>query len=245
MNKRVTQHEFTIDPTISSGNYFSLLCKYYEGVKVSAVIEDTNGNKQVIKDKMNKKWFSDLPVTDKQYYILTDFFPVDYASIRTLPPIDYFLFAQKKLTPSEKKIRKIRSVISEVIAARIVSKEEYLYKKFPLTRRASFAELLRALHCLKEIDAITRCYVDYKYQKIILVLNDVFPIGLTTTFISDAVLPSFDIEDGFAFDVLSSQWATKEWKRCFRDWKTQLKTDYSSWNEPIFPPDYTWSLLLR
>ena len=244
MNKRVTQHEFTIDPILSE-NYFSLLCKYYEGVKVSAVIEDTNGNKHVVKGKINKKWFSDLPITDKPYYILTDFFPVDYASIRTLPPVDSFLFAQKKLTQSEKKIRKIRNVISEVITARIVNEEKYLYRKFPFTRQTSFDELLRALHCLKEIDAITRCYVDYKYQKIILVLNDVFPIGITNTFISDAVLPSFDIEEGFAFGVLSSQWTTKEWKRCFRNWKVQLETDYSSWNEPIFPPDYIWSLLIR
>ena len=243
MTKRVTQHEFIIKPDTSE-NYFSLLSKYYEEIKVTAIFEDMSGNKSVMQGKTSKDWFADLATTRTKYHLLTDFFPVYYATIRTLPPIDYYFFGHTKLPKIEKKLRKIRSVISEVIAARILNKDEYIYRKFPFTSNVSFGELLHALHCLKKIDSITRCLIDYRFQKIILVLNDVYPIGLTTTFISDAILPSFDVEEGFAFDILSSQWATKEWARYFRDWKSQLDVDYSLWNEPIFPPDYTWSLLI-
>ena len=243
MSYRLTQHEFLIDKE-HIDNYFQLLNKYYAGIESTVIFEDIDSHKSIMRGRINLDWLQNLPKVNK-YYLLTDPFPSNYATIRTFPPIDTYLFTKNTIPKHEKKLRKMKNVISNFISTRLEEeKYKYLYIKYPFTNDITFVDLLKSLHSLKNIDHITRCLINYQKENIILVLDDLYPIGLTTSYICDASLPSFDIEEGFSFDVLSTQWVTKEWKRCFKDWHRELVPDYSSWDEPIFPPDYTWSMII-
>ena len=175
------------------------------------------------------EWLSSLPPAD-MYHVTTDRFWAEQATIIALPK--YFHEAKEPSTVQD--IVKIANAIDCMISSRISSggNEIRIQHKFDAD---CFDNVLLALQNLKNIQHVTGLFASNKDERVILIINNRYPILVTTNLASDCTLPVLDLDDGFSQNVFGSAYIPTEWKEAFDLWSSKLKaTNYDSWDEDLF-----------
>jgi len=239
------EYEFTIpEDSSSKENYIKLLCKYYPNVKCKIITEDN----EIIAVRMN----NDLLLRNdiSRVNLITEAITDNYACIRVLPEKDPIFFVHAtggeatKIRVS-KGVKKLRDFLDKLLEDISKVKLPISYITFETTTYL-FGDVLNALRYVHSVDSITRCYINYQEEKVILVIKEEFVLGITRTKITWANLPIFDVEEGFTNTIISDPWFSVEWHSQFNWWHDKLvESNYTHWNEPIFPKDYSWTLLVK
>ncbi len=199
-----------------------LLIKYYADIPI-----EVNGKA----GKCTEEFFQSVPEAPS-YTAITGSFWSGYAAVRAMapPPSGFF-------TPADQQSNNgVTQAIDAVIKGRLGAQENEIGIESDF-KRQSFASLVQSFKNISSTEKITRLFVSNIDETIVLVLEDLYPIKITTDRVSDWNLPTFDPDDGFvtkSFDQLDK--GPSEWAPSFERWaKRLIESDYASWDQPILP----------
>lgn len=230
-----TAHTFRFNND-NKQNWFNLLCKYYEGVNITAITDDIHR----CRGKISLDFFNNTLIPGSNYTLETERFWAEGAAIKCLP--QYNNTGNCKLTTEENcqnnsKIVKKTHSIDSVIESRSYhgGQEIFLSNK---TCVDTFDDLLTAFSLIKNTSNITRLYISFREELIVIVLKDRHTLVITKNNVSDATLPIFDVDDGFLPNAFDCGLLMEEFNVSFKTWLSEFKkTNGDNWNSPVVSID--------
>ena len=208
-------------------NWFHLLCKYYEGVGVTVVVDGT----QKCKGGISLEFFNNVVPVGTNYECTTDKFWAEKGSINCMPK--YVAPNNQNDIVYSSEIINASSNIDSVVSSRLSHGGQEVFMSRDITI-SNFNDLLTAFSLIKNTEHITRSYVSHKSEAIVIVLNDRHTLLITKDSVNDSTLPVFDVDDGFLPNAFDMGVFMDEFNVAYKVWHDEfVNTGGDNWHTSI------------